>query len=194
MGYLNPIQAELQQGGAKPPGLLAMPAARQSSEEQQFSALANANAGTTTGAELQSAAEAALLGEEVPARVQAALKAPDAGALLAVKQAVDAALEVESVAAWLQQQGRSSMSWKVGLACARLVGLELTGVAELERLGKHVAREAALVSQKLQQLEVKRRHQANKIGKRKAGAEIEASLERLLASHRDACAQLRCSG
>ena len=137
MGYPNPIQAELQQGGAKPPGLLAMPAARQSSEEQQFSALANANAGTTTGAELQSAAEAALLGEEVPARVQAALKAPDAGALLAVKQAVDAALEVESVAAWLQQQGRSSTSWKVGLACARLVGLELTGVAELERLGKH---------------------------------------------------------
>ena len=110
MGYLNPIQAELQQGGAKPPGLLAMLAARQSSEEQQFSALANANAGTTTGAELQSAAEAALLGEEVPARVQAALKAPDAGALLAVKQAVDTALEVESVAAWLQQQGRSSNS------------------------------------------------------------------------------------
>ena len=108
-----------------------------------------------------------------------------------MKQAVDAALEVESVAAWLQQQGRTSISWKLGLACARLVGLELTGVAELERLGKHVAREAALITQKLQQLEVKRRHQANKIGKRKAGAESEASLERLLASHRDACAQLR---
>ena len=94
---------------------------------------------------LQKAAEAALIGEQLPARQRAALAgaARTVGLLKMLKAAAEAACtEQHVVVALCTHEPKLTFSAKVAMVCIRLLGLEeQQGVAAMENLGKRILKE-----------------------------------------------------
>ena len=94
---------------------------------------------------LQKAAEAALIGEQLPARQRAALAgaARTVGLLQMLKAAAEAACtEQHVVVALCTHEPKLTFSAKVAMVCIRLLGLEeQQGVAAMENLGKRILKE-----------------------------------------------------